>query len=60
MLLVNENNVEYDEAMNTFYSSIVYEKLIDTETGLYLESTPYIYGLLKDELKNGALLQNEI
>lgn len=60
MVLVKDKSVEFDQAMNMFYSSSIYEKLIDVETGLYLESTPYIYDLLKDELENGIVIQREI
>lgn len=60
MFLVKDKSVEFDQAMNMFYSSVIYEKLIDVETGLYLESTPYIYDLLKDELENGIVIQKEI
>lgn len=60
MLVVKEKKIEYDQAMNLFYSSKIYEKLIDSETGLYLESTPYIYDLFKEELKNGLVVQAEI
>lgn len=60
ILLVKEKKIEYDQAMNLFYSSKIYEKLIDSETGLYLESTPYIYDLFKEELKNGLVVQAEI
>ncbi len=59
-LLSEKKNIDFDEAMNIFYSSVTFEKLIDTETGLYLESTAYIFGLLSDELKIGAFVQNEI
>ena len=37
-MLATDQNIEYDEAMNKFYNSEVFEKLQDKETGLYLES----------------------
>ena len=52
--------VEYDIAMRTIYSSQVYEKLIDIETGLYRESPAYVYGLLQDELNFGRIVQAEV
>lgn len=52
--------VEYDIAMRTIYNSQVYEKLIDTETGLYRESPAYVYGLLQDELNFGRIVQAEV
>ena len=34
-MLTETQSIEYDVAMRTIYDSRVYEKLIDTETGLY-------------------------
>lgn len=58
--IIEEKNVELDEAMNIFYNSTLFEKLQDVETGLYLESSSYIYEILKDEIANGELIQVEI
>jgi len=46
--------------MSTVYNSIVYTKLCDENTGLYRESSSYIYELLKDEIEDGCLNQKEI
>ena len=46
----SDQNIEYDEAMNRFYNSEVFEKLQDKETGLYMESSEYVYDLFKDEM----------
>ena len=46
--------------MKTVYQSELFQKLLDPETGLYLESPLYLYDMLKDELKYGKLVQNEI
>jgi len=35
-------------------------KLNDTETGLYLCGSDYVYDLFYDELKNGKIVQQEI
>ena len=59
-MLATDHNIEYDEAMNKFYNSEVFEKLQDKETGLYLESTEYIYDLFKDEMNFGHIIQAEI
>lgn len=59
-MLVETQNIEYDIAMYTIYSSQVYEKLIDIETGLYRESPAYVYGLLQDELNFGCIVQAEV
>ena len=59
-MISNDQSIEYDEAMNKFYNSEIYEKLIDKETGLYLESPKYVYDLFKDEMNFGHIIQAEI
>ena len=59
-MLAVDQNIEYDEAMNKFYNSEVFEKLQDKETGLYLESSEYVYDLFKDEMNFGHIIQAEI
>jgi len=51
--LMLDNNMELEAAMTHFYNSILYEKLHDKETGLYLEGSAYVYELFKDELAEG-------
>ena len=59
-MLATDQNIEYDEAMNMFYNSEVFENLLDQETGLYLESSGYIYDLFRDERNFGHIVQAEI
>lgn len=59
-MFATDQNMEYDEAMNKFYNSKVFEKLQDIETGLYLESPEYVYDLFKDEMNFGRIIQAEI
>ena len=59
-MLTEERGIEFDEAMRILYSSTVYDKLADIETGLYRESPAYVYGLLQDELNYGQIVQAEI
>lgn len=56
----SDQNIEYDEAMNRFYNSEVFGKLQDKETGLYMESSEYVYDLFKDEMNFGRIVQAEI
>ena len=56
----SDQNIEYDEAMNKFYNSKVFEKLQDKETGLCMESSEYVYDLFKDEMNFGRIVQAEI
>ena len=59
-MLSSDQAIEYDEAMNKFYNSKVFEKLQDKETGLYMESSGYVYDLFKDEMNFGHIIQAEI
>ena len=59
-MISTDQSIEYDEAMNKFYNSEVFEKLIDKETGLYLESPEYVYDLFKDEMNFVHIIQAEI
>jgi len=59
-LIMSDLNIDYDEAMKPFYSSETFEKLYQIETGLYLESAAYVYGILQDERNFGKIVQAEI
>lgn len=59
MITLNQR-MEYDEAMNKFYNSEVFEKLHNQETGLYQESSAYVYDLFRDEMNFGHIVQAEI
>lgn len=58
--IVIDLNIEYDKAMQLFYNSQTFDKLTDIETGLYLESPAYIYGIFQDERNFDCLIQAEI
>lgn len=58
--IVMDLRIEYDIAMQLFYNSQTFDKLTDIETGLYLESSAYVYGIFQDERKFGKLIQAEI
>lgn len=58
--IMSDLNIDYDEAMKPFYSSETFEKLYQIETGLYLESAAYVYGILQDERNFGKIVQAEI
>lgn len=55
-LLMSEMDYTLPQALQTFYNSETYEKLEDYETGLYIESSRYVFALLQDELKYGRLV----
>ena len=46
--------------MKDFYNSEVFDRLCDTETGLYRESGGYVYELHKTEKIHGRLIQTEV
>ncbi|CDD18174.1 MAG: hypothetical protein UE783_08450 [Prevotella sp.] len=49
-LLQEDYGMKILDAFNTVYNSNIYKKLIDTETGLYIQSPLYIYEYLKEEI----------
>lgn len=57
--IVEDNKIEYDEALDIFYKSQTFEKLHDSSTGLYRESAAYIYELFKTEMKTGKFISTE-
>ncbi|WP_018305905.1 hypothetical protein [Desulfitobacterium hafniense] len=57
---VEDNGIPIAEAMKRVYSSATFGKLSDSRTGLYRESSSYVYELLKDELVEGKLVQKEL
>lgn len=58
--IMQDSNMELEDAMNQFYSSVTFDKLQDVSTGLYVESPAYVYEIYKDEIKNGKLIQKEV
>lgn len=58
--IVTDLQIEYDKAMQILYNSRTFDKLTDFETGLYLESSAYVYGIFQDERNFGKLIQAEI
>ena len=49
-LLQEDYGMNMLDAFDTIYNSKIYKKLIDTETGLYIQSPLYIYEYLKEEI----------
>jgi len=49
-MLVERQGKHIQDAMSVVYHSRLHEKLQDVETGLYLEGSEYLYGLLMEEL----------
>ncbi|MDR2490035.1 MAG: hypothetical protein LBD20_01365 [Spirochaetaceae bacterium] len=55
--IMENTGVSADEAMRQFYNSEVFDRVEDAETGLYRESSGYVYALYKQELAYGGLMQ---
>ncbi len=57
-IYIMQDNADIDlpTAINTFHNSITFEKLIMEESGLYIESSAYVYDLYLSELRNGRLV----
>lgn len=56
LLLVEERGLELRDAFDTLYTSDTYARLIDSNNGLYSQSTPYIYECLEHELLTGKMM----
>ena len=59
-IITEDQRMEYDNAMSMLYNSLIYDKIMDKETGLYRESPAYVYGLLQDEINFGRIIQAEL
>jgi len=49
--IVEDEGLEYDEALRKLYTSKTFEKLSDKETGLYREGAAYVYQYYLEEKK---------
>lgn len=53
--LMEDEMLSINEAIALFYNSETFTKLSDPATGLYVESSAYVYEILKTELKMGRI-----
>ena len=54
-LLTRDFGLSISVSLDTLYISDTYAKLIDPATGLYFQSTQYVYSFLKNELTTGKI-----
>lgn len=54
-LLSKDYNISIIESLDTLYSSETFSKLSDPNTGLYFQSSLYVYSILKNELTIGKM-----
>jgi len=52
-MLMKDKGLDIPEALKIVYNSSLFDKLYDTETGLYIQSSSYNYNILKKELDEG-------
>ena len=50
--LMDERGITMQEAFDIVYQSRLFEKLGNPNTGLYFQSSGYVYSYLQDELNN--------
>ena len=55
LLLMEERGMSLEEAMRTLYTSDTYDRLSNLRTGLYTQSTAYVYEYLEKELTTGKI-----
>jgi hypothetical protein len=53
--LMEDNGMKMTDAIFVFHNSETFAKLSDPNTGLYIESSAYVYEILKTELKMGKI-----
>ena len=44
-----------EESLNILYDSETFQKLSDPKTGLYFQSSRYVYQFLKNEIETGIM-----
>ena len=55
LLLINEKCMSMMDAFDAIYNSDTYSSLINLKSGLYSQSTAYVYEYLDNELRTGSM-----
>lgn len=53
--LMDEQGFSMKEALDAVYNSETYAKVLDLRTGLYSQSTAYVYSFLEAEVLTGKM-----
>lgn len=53
--IMDDYDCNLPTALNMFHNSETFDKLSDEDTGLYIESSAYVYEIFKDEMKFGKI-----
>ena len=56
LMVIEEYNLSIPQALELVYNSQLYEKIIDTDSGLYYQSAKYNYEMLRHEMKYGKIV----
>ena len=56
--LMEDRKVSLSTALGLVYNSDTYEKILDLETGLFSQSTAYVYSILSRELSLGRITES--
>ncbi|MCD7926343.1 hypothetical protein [Phocaeicola sp.] len=55
VLLMEDQGMQMEEALNTVFNSDTYLRLMDERTKLYFQSPRYVYDFLKTEILTGKM-----
>ncbi len=53
--LMEDRGMTMKQALDTVYNSETYTKVLDLRTGLYSQSTAYVFSFLEQEILTGKL-----
>ena len=54
--LIEDYGLDLQTALRRLYNSETYTKLLDERSGLYIQSSRYVYDFLQNELKTGKAI----
>ncbi len=54
--LMDERGLTMKQALDTVYNSETYSKVLDERTGLFSQSTVYVYSILESEILTGKIV----
>ena len=55
MMLIEKQGMDMKSALDYFYNSETYAKLSNPESGLYFQSSGYVFSYLKTEIATGKI-----
>lgn len=53
--LMIDYEMDLQSALRRFYNSDTYAKLLDERSGLYVQSSRYVYDFLQNEIRTGKM-----